>query len=68
MQYKVFLGDCVDIADIPHGYNIRNITYDCEPYTYQSFNKVVLGFIDVTTSPLWRFVVFQLMLLVVSNS
>ena len=72
MQYRVILGDCADIAnlvpkkeyalviaDIPHGYNIRNTTYDCEPYTYQSFSKVVSGFVDVTTSPLWRFVVFH---------
>lgn len=72
MQYKVILGDYEDIAnlvpkkeyslviaDIPHGYNIENTTYDCRPYTYQSFSKVVSGFIDVTTSPLWRFLVFH---------
>ena len=72
MQYKVIVGDCANIAnlvpknehslviaDIPHGYNIKNITYDCEPYTYQLFNKVVSGFIDVTTSPLCRFLVFH---------
>jgi len=72
VQYKVILGDCEDIAnlvpkkeyslviaDIPHGYNIQNTTYDCTPYTYQSFSKVVSGFIDVTTSPLWRFLVFH---------
>ena len=51
VQYKVIFGDCANIAnlvpkkeyslvivDIPHGYNTKNITYDCEPYTYQSFN------------------------------
>ena len=72
MQYEVSLGDYEDItnlvpnkeysiviADIPHGFNIRNTTYDCEPYTYQSFNKVVSRFVDVTTSPLWRFIVFH---------
>ena len=71
VQYKVILGDCTDIvkivpkkeyslviADIPHGFNIRN-TNNCEPYTYQSFSKVVSGFVDVTTSPLWRFIVFH---------
>ena len=72
VQYRVILGDCADIANlvpkkeyalvianIHHGYNIRNTTYDCEPYTYQSFIKVVSRFVDVTTSPLWRFVVFH---------
>ena len=73
MQYKVIVGDCAKITNlvpnkeytlvityIPHGYNIKNITYDCEPYTYQLFNKMVSRFIDVTTSPLWRFLVFHL--------
>ena len=54
MQYKVIVGDCANIAnlipkkeyslviaDIPRRYNIKNITDDCEPYTYQLFNKVV---------------------------
>jgi hypothetical protein len=48
------------MADIPHGYNIQNIGYDTEPYTYQGFNKVVMGFMEVTTSPFWRFLVFHL--------
>jgi hypothetical protein len=47
------------IADISHGYNIPNIEYDTDPYTYQDFSKVVMGFIEVTTSPLWRFLVFH---------
>ena len=72
VQYKVILGDCTDIAnffpkkeynlviaDIPRGFNIRNTTYDCEPYTYQSLSKVVSGFVEVTTSSLWIFVVFH---------
>jgi hypothetical protein len=72
-QYKVILGDCEQltnivpkkeyslvIVDIPHGYNIQNIGYDTEPYTYQDFNKVVMGFMEVTTSPFWRFLVFHL--------
>ena len=70
MQSKMIFGDCANIAnlvpekeyslviaDVPHGYNIKNITCDCDPYTYQSFNKVVLRFLDVTTSPPWRFIV-----------
>ena len=72
VQYKLILGDCekltsivpkneysLFIADILHGYNIANIEYDTEPYTYQDFSKVVLGFIEVTTSPFWRFLVFH---------
>jgi hypothetical protein len=72
VQYKVILGDCekianlvpkkeysLVIADIPHGYNIQNIEYDIEPYTYQAFSKVVMGFLEVTTSPFWRFLVFH---------
>ena len=72
VQYKVIVGDCANIANpvpkkeyslvityIPHGYNIKNITYDVEYYTYQLFNKVVSGFMDATTSPLWRFIVLH---------
>jgi hypothetical protein len=60
----VILGDCEQLAnivtkkeyslvivDIPHGYNVQNIGYDTETYTYQDFNKVVMGFTEVTTSP-----------------
>ena len=46
--------------DIPHGYNIPKIEYDTKHYTYQYFSKVVMGFIEVTTSPFWRFLVFHL--------
>ena len=72
IQYQVIQGDCEDIAklvpkrdyalviaDIPHGFNIPNICYDIYPYTYQAFNKVVAGFKEVTSSPLWRFVTFH---------
>jgi hypothetical protein len=72
VQYKLILSDCeklasifpkkeysLVIADISHGYNIPNIEYDTDPYTYQDFSKVVMGFIEVTTSPLWRFLVFH---------
>ena len=72
IQYQVIQGDCEDIAklipkrdyalviaDIPHGFNIPNIYYDSDPYTYQAFNKVVAGFVEVTSSPLWRFVTFH---------
>ena len=45
--------------DIPHGYNIQNIEYDTEPYTYQAFSKVVMGFTEVTTSLFWKFLVFH---------
>ena len=47
------------IADIPNGYNIKNIIDDCDPYTFQYFNKVVSRFVGVTTSPLWIFLVFH---------
>ena len=73
VQYKVILGDCKKIANlvpkkeyslvityIPHGYNIQNIEYDIELYTYQAFRKVVMRFLEVTTSPFWRFLVFHL--------
>ena len=72
IQYQVIQGDCEDIAklipkrdyalviaDIPHGFNIPNIDYDSDPYTYQAFIKVVAGFVEVTSSPLWRFVTFH---------
>jgi len=38
------------IADIPHGSNIPNIDYDSGPYTYQALSKVVVGFVEVTSS------------------
>ena len=47
------------IADIPHGFNFPDIEYDSKTYTYQVFSKVVTGFQEVTTSPLWRFVTFH---------
>jgi hypothetical protein len=66
VQYKVILGNreqlenivpkkeySLVIVDIPHGYNIQNIEYDIESYTYQAFNKMVMGFTKVTTSPFW---------------
>ena len=72
IQYQLIQGDCEDIAkpipkrdyalviaDIPHGFNIPNIDYDSDPYTYQALSKVVAGFVEVTSSPLWRFVTFH---------
>jgi len=72
IQYQVIQGDYEDIAkilpkreyalviaDIPHGFNIPNIDYDSDPYTYQALSKVVVGFVEVTSSPLWRFVTFH---------
>ena len=72
IQYQIIPGDYEDIAklipkreyvlvivDIPHGFNFPYIVYDSEPYTYQTFSKVVMGFQEVTTSPLWRFVTFH---------
>ena len=54
IQYQVIQGDCEDIAklipkrdyaiviaDIPHGFNIPNIDYDSDPYTYQALSKSV---------------------------
>ena len=71
IQYQVIQGDCEEIAklipkrdyalviqDIPHGFNIPNIYYDSDPYTYQAFSKVVAAFVEITSSPLWRFVIF----------
>ena len=72
IQYQVIQGDCEDIAklipkmdyalviaDIPHGFNIPNIDYDSDSYTYQALSKVVAGFVELTSSPLWRFVTFH---------
>ena len=72
VQYQIIQGDCEDIAklipkreyalviaDIPHHFNIPNIDYDSDPYTYKAFSKLVAGFVKVTSSPLWRFVTFH---------
>ncbi len=72
IQYQIIEGDCEDIlklvpkrdyslviVGIPHGFNIPNIEYDSDPYTYQDLSKVAVGFVQVTTSPLWRFVTFH---------
>ena len=72
IEYQVIQGDCEDISkpipkrdyslvivDIPHGFNIPNIDYDSDPYTYQALSKVVAIFVVVTSSPLWRFVTFH---------
>ena len=45
--------------DIHHGYNIQDIVYDGEAYTYQDFNKVDNVFVEVPTSPLWIFLIFH---------
>ena len=73
IQYQVIQGDCEDIAklipkreyalvipNITHGFNIPNIDYGSDPYTYQALSKVVVGFVEVTSSPLWRFLTFHL--------
>ena len=65
IQYQEIQGDCEDItkliperdyplviADIPHGFNIPNIDYDSELYTYQALCKVLVGFVEATTLPL----------------
>lgn len=62
IQYQVIQGDCEDIAkliperdytlvivDIPHGFNIPNIDYDSDPYTYQALSNVVAGFVEITS-------------------
>lgn len=72
IQYQVIQGNCEDIAklipkrdyalviaDISHGFNIPNIEYDSDLCTYQALSKVVVGFLEVTSSPLWRFVTFH---------
>ena len=64
IQYQITSSDCEDtaklihkrdysivIADIPHGFNISNIEYDSDSYTYQYFSKLVAGFLEFTTSP-----------------
>jgi len=73
IKYHVIQVDCEDIAkiipkmdyslviaDIPHGFNIPNIDYGSDPYTYQALSKVVAGLVEVTSSPLWIFLTFHL--------
>ena len=71
IQYQIIPGDCEDIAKlvpkiyyslviaVPHGFNIPEVEYDSDPYSYQTFSKVVAGFLEVTTSPFWIFVTFH---------
>ena len=72
IQYQVIQDDCEDIAKlipkrdyalviayIPHGFNIPNIDCDSDPYTYQALGEVIAGFLEVTSSLLWRFVTFH---------
>ena len=57
IQYQIIQGDYEDIAslipkreyalviaNIPQGFDFSDIEYDSEPYTYQDFSKVVMGF------------------------
>ena len=73
IQYQIMPGDfediekiipkreyALDIADISHGFNLPDIEYDSESYTYEAFSEVVMGFQQVTKSPLWIFVTFHL--------
>ena len=72
IKYQIILGDCEDIAkiipkrdyslvivDIPHGFSIPKIESDIDPYTFREIINVVAGFLEVTTSPFWRFVTFH---------
>jgi len=52
LQMLFLKGSTLVITYIPHVYKIQNIGYECEHYTYQAFNKVVMGFVDITMSPL----------------
>eukprot|EP01018_Ginkgo_biloba_P036654 Gb_17912 [translate_table: standard] len=73
MSYAIYNGDCEQldtlvprkeyslvIIDISQGYNIKGCINDEEPFSYKQFKKVVEAFCKVTTSNMWRFIVFHL--------
>eukprot|EP01018_Ginkgo_biloba_P038480 Gb_37443 [translate_table: standard] len=72
LSYAIYNGDCekldtlvprkeysLMIVDIPHGYNIKGCINDEEPFSYKQFKRVVEEFCKVTTSNMWRFIVFH---------
>lgn len=70
--YSVIIGDVKDmlgcapkrdyslaIADIPYGYRLKGSVNDEVAYSYAQINLMIQSFKQLTTSNLWRMVVFH---------
>ena len=49
------------IADIPYGFRMAGSSYDDTPFLFKQLNKIIKDFAQLTTTPLWRIVIFHSM-------
>ena len=74
LYYNVFCGDVADmnlklpkkdysllIANIPYKFRMAGSSYDDEPFKFKYLEKMVKDFAELTTTILWRIVVFHSM-------
>ena len=74
LYYNVYCGDVAEmitmvakkeytllVADIPYGFRMAGSSYDEEPFRFKQLQKMVKDFADLTTTGLWRIVVFHSM-------
>ena len=73
LYYNVYCGDVAEmiqmllkeytllIANIPYGFRMAESSYDEERFRFKQLEKMVKDFVELTTSSLWRIVVFHSM-------
>ena len=49
------------VANIPYGFPMAGLSYDEEPFRLKQLEKMVKDFADLTTTGLWRIMVFHSM-------
>ena len=49
------------IVDIPNRFRMAGSSYDDELFRFKQLQKMVKDFVDLTTTCLWRIIVFHLM-------
>ena len=49
------------IPDIPYGFQMAGSSYDDAPFRFKQLEKMVKDFADLTTTSLWRIVIFHSM-------
>ena len=72
--YNVYNSDVVDmlqvlpkkdytllIANIPYGFRMAGSSYDDTPFIFKQLDKMIKDFPQLTTTPLWRIVIFHSM-------
>ena len=47
------------LANIPYGFHLAGSVNDDEPFKYTQLEKMIKDFAELTTTPLWRVVIFH---------